>query len=260
MMNVERGRLCELFDGVLDFITLRGSHNDDPYSGFSVCDYTGDIPEHYRDCRTTLAAELGIAPTHIIQPRQVHGDKITILDDNFFALHDEARTLLLDGVDGIITSRRKVAIGVNTADCVPILIYSYQGARLAAAIHAGWRGTLAKIAAKTVKLMQQAGGEKFAAYIGVSICPRCFEVGDEVADAFAAARLDGEIITRNPATGKAHIDLQAANRCLLTECGIAPEMIFTDGRCSRHDPSGNYFSARRMGVSSGRTFSGIMLL
>ena len=108
--------------------------------------------------------------------------------------------------------------------------------------------------------MVQAGAGKIAAYIGVSICRQCFEVGDEVAEAFASAGLGGEIISRNKVTGKAHIDLQAANRHQLAGCGIAPEMIFTDGRCSRHDASGNYFSARRMGVHSGRIFTGIMLL
>ncbi len=259
MMNVERGLLSERFDVVVDFTTLRGRHNDDPYSGFSVCDYTGDSQEHYQGCRAALATELGIAQADIIQPRQVHGDKVVMLDDNFFALDDAGRSKLLDGADGIITACRGVAIGVNTADCVPILIYSYQGTRLVAAIHAGWRGTLAGIVTKAVKLMRQAGAEKSAVYIGISICHRCFEVGNEVSDAFAAAGFDGEIITRNPGTGKAHIDLQVANRRLLEKCGIAPDMIFIDGRCSRHDQSGNYFSARRMGVHSGRTFTGIMM-
>ena len=262
-MNIEHGPLCRLFPGkVLDFTTLRGRHDaSDPYSGFSVCGYTGDRAEHYLSCRAALAADLGINdPQAIIQPRQVHGDKIAMLDDAFFALDIQGQEKLLDGADGTITARRQVAIGINTADCVPILLYSYQETQLVAAIHAGWRGTLAGIAAKAVRQMVQAGARKIAAYIGVSICRQCFEVGDEVAEAFASAGLGGEIISRNKVTGKAHIDLQAANRHQLAGCGIAPEMIFTDGRCSRHDASGNYFSARRIGVHSGRTFTGIMLL
>lgn len=262
-MNIERGPLCQAFPGeVLDFTTLRGGHSAaDPYSGFSVCGYTGDQPGHYNGCRATLAAYLGINdPQDIIQPRQVHGDRKAMLDDAFFTLDRQGQEKLLDGADGTITARQRVAIGINTADCVPILLYSYQGMRLVAAIHAGWRGTLAGIAAKAVGLMMQAGAEKIAAYIGVSICRQCFEVGDEVAEAFASAGLGGEIISRNKVTGKAHIDLQAANRHQLAGCGIAPEMIFTDGHCSRHDASGNYFSARRMGVHSGRIFTGIMLL
>ena len=232
-----------------------------PHCAAAVCGYTGDRAEHYLSCRAALAADLGINdPQAIIQPRQVHGDKIAMLDDAFFTLDRQEQEKLLDGADGTITARRRVAIGINTADCVPVLLYSYQGTRLVAAIHAGWRGTLAGIAAKAVGLMMQTGAEKIAAYIGVSICRQCFEVGDEVAEAFASAGLGGEIISRNNTTGKAHIDLQAANRRQLMGCGVAPEMIFTDGRCSRHDASGNYFSARRMGVHSGRTFTGIMLL
>ena len=165
----------------------------------------------------------------------------------------------LDGVDALFTSLPQVCVSVSTADCVPVLLYA-PDTKTVAAIHAGWRGTLAGIVAKAVRQMVQAGAGKIAAYIGVSICRQCFEVGDEVAEAFASAGLGGEIISRNKVTGKAHIDLQAANRHQLAGCGIDPEMIFTDGRCSRHDASGNYFSARRMGVHSGRTFTGIMLL
>jgi len=53
--------------------------------------------------------------------------------------------------------------------------------------------------------------------------------------------------------------LQEANRRQLVACGVAPGDIYVDGRCSRHDPSGDFFSARRMGINSGRTFTGIML-
>lgn len=263
MTNVKPGLLGKRFAGkVLDFTTLRGCNDaSDPYGGFSVCDYTGDVASHYCQCRMELAKELGIGLAAVVQPRQVHGAHVEMLDGDFWSLDEVGRRQVLDGVDGMVTSRRRVVVGVNTADCVPVLLYSSGGVPLVAAVHAGWRGTLAGIAANAVEAMRNAGGEEIAAYIGVSICCDCFEVGDEVAEAFVGAGFSGKgIVTRNEATGKAHINLQEANRWQLLQCGLSPDMIFIDGTCSRHDASGNYFSARRMGVNSGRTFTGIMLL
>lgn len=258
---VRPGPLGTHFPGVFDFTTLRGPHDENnPYSGLSMCVYTGDTTSHCNSCREAIAAEIDITPTSIIQPRQVHGSKIVLIDDNFMRLDPESRLAAIDETDGTITAINRIAIGINTADCVPVLLCSTGGTRLVAAVHAGWRGTLAGIAAKAVGAMKEAGGTGIAAYIGVSICRNCFEVGDEVAEAFAAAGMDDGIIFRSAATGKAHIDLQAANRLQLTRCGLPAEMIFTDGTCSKHDTSGNYFSARRMGVNSGRTFTGIMLI
>ncbi len=253
-MTVKRGALGTRFDGVVDFTTLRGQHDDnDPYSGFTVCSYTGDTPWHYSECRRMLAEELGVGVGAIVQPRQVHSARVVLVGDP--AVDAE----LHGGVDGIVTKRRGIVVGVNTADCVPVLLYAYEGVGMVAAVHAGWRGTLAGIVRNAVQLMEQSGAKSIAAYIGVSICRDCFEVGDEVAHAFAAAGMNDGIVFPADRVGKAHIDLQEANRRQLVGCGVSPDMIFVDGCCSRHDTSGDYFSARRMGINSGRTFTGIML-
>ena len=258
--NIKRGPLCTLFPGkVLDFTTLRGNYdNSDPYSGFSICGYTGDVPQHYGKCLHQLTDALNVDINNIIQPRQTHGSQVVMLNDNFFSMDLDERSKLLDGVDGLITSCKRVVVGVNTADCVPVLLCACGQASMVAAVHAGWRGTLAGIAAKAARMMlETCRAEDIAAYIGVSICCDCFEVGDEVADAFFTAGYTE--MHHNTITGKAHINLQEINRRQLVDCDIAPEKIFIDGRCSRHDKSGNYFSARRMGIHSGRTFTGIML-
>lgn len=261
--NVKQGPLSVLFPGnVIDFTTLRGNHDNlDPYSGFSVCSYTGDNPMHYDGCIAQLASTLGVNANNIIQPRQTHGTQVLVIDENFISLDTDQRRERLDKTDALVTTCRHIAIGVNTADCVPILLYAHGKVPMVAAIHAGWRGTLAEIATKAVKIMLDTNdADCIAAYIGVSICRNCFEVGDEVANLFVQAGYSGETIFRNHDTGKAHIDLQEINRRQLANCGIHIENIFTDNCCSRHDTSGNYFSARRMGVNSGRTFTGIMLL
>ena len=260
MTNVEPGPLSRRFADVLDFTTVRGCFADgDPYSGFSICDYTGDKPCHYNKCIDELAATLGVGRCRIVKPRQVHGSRVSVLDPGFFSLDADAQAARLEGIDGVVTSCRRIAIGVNTADCVPVLLYAAAGTGMVAAVHAGWRGTLARIAANAVRIMQQHGGREIAAYIGVSICRDCFEVGNEVAEAFLDAGFGDAVMLGNERAGKPHVDLQEANRRQLVACGVAPGDIYVDGRCSRHDPSGDFFSARRMGINSGRTFTGIML-
>ena len=92
----------------------------------------------------------------------------------------------LDGVDALFTSLPQVCVSVSTADCVPILLYA-PDTKTVAAIHAGWRGTVLQIAAKTVRQMSRETGcnpELIQAAIGPSISQEAFEVGEEVVEAF----------------------------------------------------------------------------
>ena len=147
---------------------------------------------------------------------------------------------------------------LNTADCVPMALVDGQAGIIAVA-HAGWRGTAGRIAAKVVDGMcrQGARADRIQVAMGPSICQACFEVGDEVVDAFRKAgfALDA-IVERNAATGKAHIDLRAANRAALVAAGIKADNIITSQHCSRCNHE-RFFSARRLGINSGRTFTGI---
>ena len=93
--------------------------------------------------------------------------------------------------------------------------------------------------------------------MGPSICQDCFEVGDEVVDAFRQAHFDlDSIVKRNTETGKAHIDLRAANRDVLIAAGVPVDHIVVSQHCS-HCEHERFFSARRLGINSGRTFTGI---
>ena len=188
---VRPGPLGTHFPGVFDFTTLRGPHDENNlYSGLSMCVYTGDVPSHCNSCRDAIAAEIDITPTSIIQPRQVHGTKIVFIDDNFVLLDRAGRLAAIDETDGTITALRRIAIGVNTADCVPVLLYSTGGTRLVAAVHAGWRGTVNRIATKTLERMHAlygTMGQDVWAVIGPGISLAAFEVGQEVYDAFHAA-------------------------------------------------------------------------
>ena len=223
--------------GIIALNTLRGcAHDDDPYSEVNLCDYTADDLIHVEACRNALCAALSISRDRLVMPRQTHTCNVAVVDDALMALPHSERLERLQAVDALVTRLGGVCIGVNTADCVNISLADAEAGVLGVA-HAGWRGTVV---------------------IGPGISLDAFEVGDEVLDQFVAQGFSAEAISRrNAATGKAHIHLQEANRLVLLKAGLKPENITWNGECSRCHPH-KYFSARRLGINSGRTFTGIL--
>ena len=165
----------------------------------------------------------------------------------------------LEGIDALITKEQDICIAVSTADCVPILLYSTK-CRIAAAVHAGWRGTLNNIAGKTVATMTGKLGadpNKISAIIGPSISQEAFEVGAEVYEQFENKAFDMHEISTH-INGKWHIDLWKANAMQLEAPGIWHENIHKANICTFSNCC-DYFSARRLGINSGRIVSGIIL-
>lgn len=115
--------------------------------------FCGDSAEAVSANRLALAGELGISDEAIILPRQVHGDRCLVVDEALMHLDPGQRTARLDGVDGVMSCLSGVCIGVSTADCIPVLLYDDEH-HAAAAVHAGWRGTVQRIVEKAVRQMQ----------------------------------------------------------------------------------------------------------
>lgn len=242
------------------FSTKRGEiKGSDTYSGFNVCDYTGDTTSHIEDCKSGLCDLFGIGAGNLIMPRQTHSNNVLIIDSDFINAGKETRSLLLEDKDALISSLDNVIIGINTADCVPILFYDPCSGIIAAA-HAGWKGTVNKIADKTLSAILSLGGdiESIRVIIGPSICRDCFEVGDELAEIFYNEGFPmGYISHKNPHTNKWHIDLWKANEWLLVKGGIFPNNINISAACTKCNPA-EYFSARTCSINSGRIFTGIL--
>ncbi|MGN1353958.1 MAG: peptidoglycan editing factor PgeF [Alloprevotella sp.] len=233
------------------------------YAGFNITHYCGDSPESVASNRQALCQLLGVTGERLILPRQTHGTALRLIDKDFLAQDANSRTLLLDGIDGVLTQTPGVCIGVSTADCVPLLFYDKKH-QAVAAIHAGWRGTVAHIIPKAVQAMQDHFGtvpEELSVAIGPCISQQAFEVGDEVAEAFDAAgfRID-DIGRRHPTAegGKWHFNLNAACTEELLGAGVLLCNIMVADICTYSDH--RFFSARRLGIDSGRIFNGIMLL
>jgi polyphenol oxidase len=168
--------------------------------------------------------------------RQVHGDTV------FVASTGGSQG---DG-DAIVTRQRGLWVGIRTADCIPILLADPR-AGVVAAVHAGWRGTVAEIGAKTVRQMLDIGAQlgDIQAVIGPGIGLCCFEVGAEVSPHFG---LSGQVC----------VDLAGANRRQLEAAGVPAGQIEVLPYCTRCDAS-QFHSFRRDGAAAGRLLSAIRL-
>ena len=200
-------------------------------------------------------------PYPVIQGHQVHDCKVAVIDRPGLTRED------LEGFDAFITDLSGVAIGVRTADCVPVLLYD-PVKRVVAAVHAGWKGTVLHISQKTLEVMAVTFGcesEEIHAVIGPAIGPDSFQVGLEVAEKFKASGFPMDDIWSfqgpgdgTPMSGGHHIDLFKANRWLLEQAGVLPQNIQVFDIDTFRDSS--FFSARREGAVCGRNINAIRLL
>jgi hypothetical protein len=200
-------------------------------------------------------------PYPVIQGHQVHGSRVAIIDRPWMTREE------LEGYDAFITNLPGVAIGVRTADCVPILLYD-PVKRVIAAVHSGWKGTVLKVSHGAIDLMEEVFGtapEDLRAVIGPCIGPDSFQVGEEVAEKFKDAGFPMSRIWTfqgpgdgTPMSGGHHIDLVSANEWLLQEHGLRPENVDVIRIDTYRDPA--FFSARREGTQCGRNINAIKLI
>lgn len=234
------------------------SESSGNYASFNVNRFCGDTDEHIRRNRALLCQRLGISDDHLLMPHQVHQTRIAQVDERLMALSEKGREEALEGCDALMTDLRGVCIGVSTADCIPVLLYD-EVHHAVCAVHAGWRGTVARICQQAVAAMTCAYGsrpEQLRAQIGPGISLDSFEVGQEVYEAFFTAGFDMAVISHKEE--KWHIDLPECNRLQLIAAGIPSESISLSAVCTYRQPD-RYFSARRLGINSGRLFTGIII-
>lgn len=242
------------------YTTRKGGYGKGLYATMNCTHYCGDDMDDVCRNRKLLVESLDADIKELIIPRQTHGDKVLVIDNSFENLDETEKTRYIDGVDALVTDVRGYCIAISTADCVPVLIYSPKG--VVAAVHAGWRGTVAKIVTKCINVMQQKFGckaEDMKVFVGPSISVDAFEVGDEVYDAFENAGFDMDKVSiKNGQTGKWHLDLWKANCELMKNEGVVDCNIEIAGICTWSN-SDIFFSARKLGINSGRMLSGIVI-
>lgn len=154
--------------------------------------------------------------------------------------------------DALTTNALGILVSIKTADCVPVLLAD-ERTGACAAVHAGWRGTLAEILPRTLAHMNEQYGTNptnIHAAIGPAALGCCYEVGAEVIAAFQSHF--AETFFTETCAGHALIDLHRANESQLTDQGVAPEHIYRAPLCTMHR-NGLFFSYRREKQSYGRT-------
>ena len=257
----------DLGEGVRAFSSTRhGGFSKGHYAAFNINHYCGDSEEDISKNRTLLCELLGIDEAHLVMPHQVHQTEVVSINEAFLRLSADDQKARLEGVDALMTDRTGVCIGVSTADCIPILLYD-KVHRASCAIHAGWRGTVKRIVEEAVAKMVSVYGSRPAdllAQIGPGIHLESFEVGDEVYEAFANEGFLMETISRgypvaNGTGEKWHIDLPACNRQQLLVAGVPSSQIYVSP-IDTYEQYDSYFSARRLGINSGRIFTGILMV
>jgi len=186
--------------------------------------------------RRAFARAVGIGDEPLTTAGAVHGSKV--------ARVDEPKDVV-QGVDGLVTNQKGVALFATYADCYPIVLWD-PVKRAAGLAHAGWRGTAAGVAKAAVKAMRDEYGsapENIRAGIGPGICGRCYEVGADVASQF-----DARFVM--PSGDRFLLDLAAANRAQLEEAGVSD--VYGLGLCTketeflpshRRTPDGTRFGA-----------------
>jgi polyphenol oxidase len=227
-----------------------------------------DAKENVLENRRALQKAIGTEEFTLAPLRQIHSDVVNA----FSAASAAARK-----GDASATNTPGVLLSAQTADCVPILLVDPRG-HAVAAIHAGWRGTLGRIAQKTVGRMQMEFGSKpldLLAAIGPSIGPCCYEVAADFVTKFTAQFSDAAEFFDEARTGdepnplqwlnmkppghqpppkKVHLDLWKANHSQLLAAGLQTQNIYSSNLCTACH-SDLFFSYRKQGALSGRMMS-----
>lgn len=247
---VLRSSLLQLQGVVHGFATRRGGVSSGGFSSLNYGLKGGDDPQNVQRNLARLGARVGFEAGRLFRLSQVHGRRVVVVDQQ----SDPVKTAR-EEADALVTRTPGIAIGVNTADCVPVL-FADPAAGVVAAAHAGWRGVVRGVLQATTETMVQQFGAHLGdlrAAQGPCIGPCCYEVGEEVAEQFAG--IPGAII-RTEGRPRPHLHLPSAVNYVLMDLGI--ERTSHAGVCT-HCQDEMFFSYRRDGAGTGHHLSVIGL-
>lgn len=213
------------------FSTRRGGRSTSPFESLNLGGAVGDASAAVESNWRLLQDGTGLA---FARARQVHGDRVLVT---------RAPTEPLEEADAVVSVAPGIAACVVVADCVPILIGDPRSGAVAA-VHAGWRGTLARAAARAVEALAREVGahaSNLLAAIGPSIGPCCYDVSVDVAESFREGI--GPRVAEG-GKGAARVNLWLSNELILRQAGLSRERIEVLGRCTACE-SDTFFSHRR---------------
>lgn len=213
-----------------------------------------DDPAHVLENYTRMADALGVERDKMVVSYQTHTTNVRLVTKE-----DAGKGVIRDrdyrDVDGLICNIPGITLVTFYADCVPLYFFDRKN-RAVGLSHSGWRGTVNRMGEKTLQAMKEAFGtapEDVIACVGPSICRNCYEVGEEVAEAFG--RSFGEenreqLCQANGRPGKYQLDLWKANEIVLKEAGVPKEQIIVTNLCTLCNHQ-YLFSHRKCGEQRG---------
>lgn len=260
--NVWRGKFS-IFpeDEVTHGISARlGGVSSAPWDSLDMGLHVGDSPEHVWQNREKFLSLLGLKAERLCSPEQVHGTQVHLVleEEAGRGAHDYSDAV--PRTDALITNVPGLPLFLCFADCTPLIFYDPEN-RAAGVAHAGWKGTVAGIAIKTVVAMQQAFGSKpseLLTSIGPAIGPCCYEIGQDVKEEFEKKWPDQKEKFFKVRDGKTHLDLREANRQQLLTAGLVSEHIDCAENCTSCDHKW-FYSYRADGGKTGRMAAVIAL-
>ena len=238
------------FGVTLAFTERTGGVSLSPFDSLNLGDATGDDVQAVEENRRRALAAMGASEwaDRLVSARQVHGDEVVTIGQGH-ERPERARAIAASGADAFVCFERQVPVLICVADCVPVvLVAPYQEHGAFAVIHSGWKGTLARIAAKALGVLVEESGadaSEVLAYVGPHIGVDDYEVSGDLAGRFRAAFGDATV------KGERNVDLGEAIVLTLGEAGLDRERVALAGESSAAHTD-RFFSYRTEGGRTGR--------
>ncbi len=246
-LNVLTWPVFDAFDVDVMVTTRQGGASSGPYASLNLGLHVGDASEDVLENRRRAAAAVGADPGDFVFCVQAHGPNVEVI-----TAADRGRGALtqadaIPGTDALVTRDPGVVLTVMVADCVPIVLCD-PVEHVLACVHAGWRGTVARVSEAAVDTMRSLGSkpENVIAGLGPAIPPDRYQVGDDVYKAAGEGLGAGAAqVIRPDGTGKWLFDLWTANRLVLREAGVPEGNMHVAAIPTGSDP-GLFFSDREV--------------
>jgi YfiH family protein len=219
-----------------------GGVSGGPYATLNLSLAVGDLPDRVLENRRRAAAAFGAELDDLVLANQVHGDRVVVVSDVDRGRGSRSQTDTVADADALVTTANGPLLAVLVADCVPMVLCD-PVAGVLAVVHAGWRGTVARIGPATLAVMISLGADpgRLVVGIGPAVSSETYQVGPEVADAVRTS-LGATGVIRPDGHDRWLLDLPATNNRLLQAAGVPAHQIHACGATT--GSAGPFFSDR----------------
>ena len=232
--------------------TRKGGVSEGPFFSLNLGTQTGDDSNRVFCNRIKLLSHLSWDLASVGIPNQVHGKNVAVITKECWSSGSTSHERILFGVDGLTTKEKGILLMIKVADCIPVFLYDPASLAISL-IHAGWRGTANGIIAQGVNTMKASFGTEpktIKAGIGPGIGGCCYEVKDDVREAFRKQKLDNSV-WKIAVDKKIFFDLKKTIFLKLIGCGLKKDNIEVASECTSCN-SDLFFSHRRDKGHTGR--------